>query len=217
MYSGVVKSCGHGLYWEGDKPGPVEGKSEIKRMESVQFQVRESSRKDVGAGSARHLSPLLLPFLKHGVAEPAGQGCPPVSTFQSRADHVSVCSCSCTTSWRRGRGRARSCRSSPTPSCSRSRITAPTSWSRSSTPSRSPPDLGHQPQSSTSGQAQSVHGAVGVESNGKDRTWSRNFWCTFDKENKGKRTLLKTTCSLGSSSLWLISHFCIHLLTAFLL
>lgn len=39
----------------------------------------------------------------------------------------------------------------------------------------------------------------------------------FTKKTKAKKTPLKTTCSLGSSSLWLISHFCIHLLTAFLL
>lgn len=55
-------------------------------------------------------------------------------------------------------------------------------------PSRSPRDLGHQStEQHTSGQAQSVHGAMGVESNVKDRTWNRNFWCTFDKENKGKK------------------------------
>lgn len=37
------------------------------------------------------------------------------------------------------------------------------------------------------GQAQPVHGAMGVQSNVKDRKWNRNFWCTFYKENKGKK------------------------------
>lgn len=40
----------------------------------------------------------------------------------------------------------------------------------------------------TGGQAQSVQGAMRVERNVKDRQWNRNFWCTFYKENKRKKT-----------------------------
>lgn len=36
-------------------------------------------------------------------------------------------------------------------------------------------------------------------------------------QRKQNKKTLKTTCSLGSSSLWLISHVCVHLLIAFLL
>lgn len=43
------------------------------------------------------------------------------------------------------------------------------------------------PEQHTSGQAQSVQGAMRVERNVKDRKWNRNFWCTFYKENKRKK------------------------------
>lgn len=128
MYSGLVKSRGHGQTW-------------FCRMKNKEDGEQESPREAAGAGSAQHVSPLLAPLLKWWCSQACQAG---LSHISEQGDWpVSVCSCSCTTSWRRARGRVWSCRSSPTPSCSRSRITAPTSWSRSSTPLRSPPDLSH--------------------------------------------------------------------------
>lgn len=169
MYSGIVKSCGRGQTWSG-------------RMKNKEDGEQESPREAAGAGSAQHVSPLLAPLLKWwysqacqaGLSHVSEQGLTFLCVFLQLHDELE-------------KGERESMELQEFANAILQQIAdhcpdileqVVNALEESSWP---------QPPQHTSGQAQSVHRAKGVESNVKDRAWNRNFWCTFDKENKGKK------------------------------